>query len=60
MTTLNRLLRYRKRLLWMLLAVIVASGLWVLNLELTYERNVRHIPTNFLLRTHSKPYIWKA
>ena len=35
----------QKHLLWMLLAQL-CSALWVLNVEITYERNVRH-PTNF-------------
>jgi hypothetical protein len=60
MTMLNLRLRYRKRLLWMLLAMIVTSGLWVLKVELTYERNVRHIPTNFHMRRHNSPLSWKA
>lgn len=58
--TLNRMLRYRKRLLWMLLAVVVASALWVLNVEITYQRNVRQIPMNFRLPTQGRPYNWKA
>ena len=53
-------MRYRKRLLWMLLGVVLASALWVLKVELTYERNVRGMPTNFQLRTHGRPYNWKA
>jgi hypothetical protein len=44
MTILNRRLRYQKRLLWMMVAMVVASALWVLKVEITYERNVRHIP----------------
>jgi hypothetical protein len=60
MTRLNPGLRYRKRLLWMLLGVVLASALWVLKVELTYERNVRGMPTNFQLRTHARPYNWKA
>ncbi|MGA3315817.1 MAG: hypothetical protein ABSC64_05190 [Candidatus Korobacteraceae bacterium] len=60
MTALNAVLRYRKRLLWMLLGVVVASALWVLNVEITYESNTRHVPTQFRLRTHARPYNWKA
>jgi hypothetical protein len=44
----------------MLLAVVVGSALWVLKVELAYERNVRNMPTNFRLRTHQRPYNWKA
>jgi hypothetical protein len=54
------MLRYGKRLLWIVVAVILVSALWVLNVEITYERNVRHIPTNFRLRHHSPPNRWKA
>jgi hypothetical protein len=60
MTTLNPGLRYRKRLLWMLLGVVLASVLWVLNVEITYESNARHVPIQFRLRTHARPYNWKA
>ena len=60
MTMLNRRVRYRKRLLWMLVAMVVASALWVLKVEITYERNVRGMPTNFQLRTYQRPYNWKA
>lgn len=54
------MLRYRKRLLWIAVTAILASALWVLNVEITYERNVRHIPNNFRLRRHSPPNQWKA
>jgi hypothetical protein len=60
MNMLDRLLRYRKRLLWMLLALAAVLALWVLKVEITYERNARHIPTQFRLRTHGRPYNWKA
>jgi len=54
------MLRYRKHLLWIAVAAVVASALWVLNVEITYERNVRHIPTNFRVRHHTPPYRWRA
>jgi hypothetical protein len=60
MMMLNLRLRYRTRLLWMLLPVVVASALWVLKVEFVYERNVRNVPMNFRLRTHQRPYNWKA
>jgi hypothetical protein len=44
----------------MLLVVVVASALWVLKVEFVYERNARNVPTNFRLRTHQRPYNWKA
>ncbi|HME32848.1 MAG TPA: hypothetical protein VKG65_08870 [Terriglobales bacterium] len=52
--------RYRKRLLWIAVAAIMACGFWVLNVEITYERNVRHIPTDFRVRRHNPTYLWKA
>jgi len=54
------MLRYRKRLLWIAVAAALVSGLWVLNVEITYERNVRHIPTDFRVRHHHPTYRWKA
>jgi hypothetical protein len=60
MMKLNLRSRHRKRLLWTLLALVVASAVWILNVVLTYERNVRHIPTQFRLRTHERPYNWRA
>jgi len=54
------MLRYSKYLLWMIATVILAVGLWVLRVEITYERNVRHIPTDFHQRHHSTPTPWKA
>ena len=60
MTLLNRKLRYPKRLLWMLLAVVVVSAAWMLKVELTYQRNARHIPTNFRVRQHVRVYNWKT
>ena len=40
MTTLKLVLRYRKCLLWTLLGVVLASALWMLKVEVTYQRNV--------------------
>ena len=54
------MLRYWKRLLLLALAAILVSALWVLNVEITYERNVRHIPTNFRERYHAPAHRWKA
>ena len=60
MTMVNPLLRYRKRLLWMLVTLVAVSALWALKVEITYERNARHVPTHFRLRSHTRPYNWKA
>ena len=37
----------KKRIAWGLLIVIAGAALCVLNIEVTYERNVRHIPASF-------------
>jgi hypothetical protein len=52
--------RYARRLLWIAAVAVLASGLWVLNVEVTYERNVRHIPTDFRVRHHNPTFSWKA
>ena len=54
------MLRYKKKLLLIVVAVVLASALWILNVEITYERNVRHIPTDFRVRHHNTTYRWKA
>jgi len=46
--------------LWISVAAILASALWILNVEITYERNVRHIPADFRMRHHHPTYRWKA
>ncbi len=43
----------KKRIAWGLLMVIAGAVLWVLNIEVTYERNVRHIPTAFHLERYA-------
>jgi hypothetical protein len=54
------MLRYKKYLLWIAVTPALASALWVLNVEITYERNVRDIPTDFRVRHHNPPNRWKA
>ena len=54
------MLRYGRILLGIATATILACGLWMLNVEITYERNVRHIPTDFRVRHHNPTYLWKA
>jgi hypothetical protein len=54
------MLRYNKFLLWIAAAGVLASALWALNVEITYERNVRRIPTNFRERYHPPTHRWKA
>jgi hypothetical protein len=54
------MLRYNKKLAWLAVALALASAWWVLNIEITYERNVRHIPTDFRVRPHAATYQGKA
>ena len=54
------MLRYKKKLLLIAVAATLASALWILSVEITYERNVRHIPTDFRVRHHHPPNPWKA
>ena len=50
----------RKPSLWLLLAIVAVLGLWLLNLEITYRRNVRNLPTDFQPRRHTINRIWKT
>ncbi len=50
----------RKPILWLLLAMVAVLALWVLNLEITYQRNVRNLPTDFQPRRHTINRIWKT
>jgi hypothetical protein len=54
------MLSYSKFLLWFVVTLAFASALWVLSVEITYERNVRHIPTNFRLHHKGPVCLWKA
>jgi len=50
----------KKPILWLLLAIVAALALWLLNLEITYQRNVRNLPTDFQPRRHTINKIWKT
>jgi hypothetical protein len=45
--------------LWTLAALLTASALWALKVEVVYEHNVRHIPAEFRMRHHHTD-TWKA
>jgi len=53
-------LPYTRKIIWLLIAVALASALWALNVEITYQRNVRHIPTHFHQWRRGAPQRWKA
>ena len=54
------MLRYKKNLLWMVILLVLTSAFWAMKVEITYRRNVQHIPTDFRLHGHNPPYLWKA
>lgn len=51
----RQMLRNKLRLLFILLALLTVAVFWVLDIELTYERNIRRgIPADFRIhRPHS-------
>ncbi len=52
--------RQAKRVLWAMLGLIAASAVWALNVEITYERNVHHLPASFELRRHVITRLWRT
>jgi hypothetical protein len=54
-------LRNKRQILWLLGFLVIAAALWALNVELTYERNVRRgIPADFRLHHPRTVYIWRS
>ena len=54
------MLRYKKHVLWVVLAMMLGSALWALNIEITYERNVRHLRTDLRTRRQHPIIRWRA
>jgi len=52
--------RSRKRWLWLVSALLLMTALWALDVEITYERNTRHIPAGFRMQHHPVAHRWKA
>ena len=53
--------RNKRLILWMLAWLVIASALWVLDIEATYERNVRRgIPANLQLQNPHRVVQWSA
>ena len=52
-------MRKRKRVRWVMLALVLLPALWVLRIEITYAHNVRHIPAAFRPRRHASIRLWK-
>lgn len=54
-------LHVEKRWLWLLLALLMLPLLWVLQVELAYEKNMRHgIPADFREYEPNEVVMWKA
>ena len=54
-------LRTNKRLLWTLAVLAILPVYWVLQVEVTYERNIRRgIPANFHLMRPHVVQMWKV
>jgi hypothetical protein len=55
------MLQNRQQLLWVTIPLLLAVVLWVLNIELTDERNVRRgIPADFRIHDPHRSYNWRA
>jgi len=53
--------RKGKRVLWMFLWLLIASALWALDIEVTYEHNIRRgIPADFRSHHPHAVYNWRA
>jgi hypothetical protein len=53
--------RVEKRWLWLLLALILLPLFWVLQIELAYERNLRHgIPADFRQYEPHEVVMWRV
>ena len=52
--------RNRKRVLWVFVWLAVASALWALDVEITYEHNARRgIPADFQLHNPNRAVQWR-
>ncbi len=53
--------RLGKKILWLLVVLIALPALWILQVELTYARNVRHgIPADFRMHRLHEVVMWKV
>ena len=54
-------MRFKKRVLLAVAVLIALPALWVLQIEITYERNVRRgIPADFRVHRPHVVNMWKA
>ena len=55
------MLRNCKRMLWVLAGLVIASALWALDIEVTYEHNARRgIPANFQIQNPHRVPQWRT
>jgi hypothetical protein len=53
--------RNKRHFLWMLVWLAIASAVWVLDIEITYEHNVRRgIPANFQFQNPHRVPQWRT
>ena len=52
-------MRMGKPIVLMMLAALFVFGLWLLKIELTYERNVRDMPAAYVPHRHTVTRLWK-
>ncbi len=54
-------IRFGRKLLWVLVALLTLPVLWILRVEFTYERNLRNgIPADFRMEPQREIVMWKA
>jgi hypothetical protein len=55
------MVKHRLRVLMILLGLLFGAALWVLNIELTYERNIRRgIPADFRIHRPRALDTWRT
>ena len=55
------MVKNRLRVLLIVLGLLFAAALWALDIELTYERNIRRgIPADFRMGRHHALDIWRT
>jgi hypothetical protein len=55
------MLKTRLRWLAVVLGLLFAAAVWVLDIELTYERNIRRgIPADFRIGRHHALDVWRT
>ncbi len=50
----------RKSVVWAALVLVAVSALWIVTIEISYRRNVSHLPALIDFHRHVITYMWKA